>query len=121
MNNDKFSIISLINQYDYQNRQTLKHDVGLNEILNLADTSLYSYADETTDSYIENGLSLTSKNERYFKNKCIIYESLYGDLISSIKCLSDECKKLKKNETDLTERINTLEDNLRAIRNKFNF
>jgi hypothetical protein len=103
------------------------HKKAHENILKLADTSLYSY--KSNGNYIDNGLCIKD-NARYckthddefintskkFKSE-VKMQTLVGDLVSSINILSKENKDIKEKNGKLLEKIDTLEQNLVTLRN----
>ena len=97
---------------------------GRKNILSLAENNLFS-----NGKLAENYLCLKN-NERYSKIKDwndletkktkieVNTNLLIGDLISSIKVMSDENKDLKKTIEIMKKQIDDLENNLVVVRNK---
>ena len=104
-------------------RKSSDHTKGHDNIIRLSDTSLYSYKDDRSN-YVSNGLCIDKTDTRYCLSRRThdkpkpIVQTILGDLISSIKILTDDNTKIKEENTKLKERIEVFEDNLRFLRSK---
>lgn len=107
---------------DSISQHSFRHEEAHQSIVKLADTSLYNYTDENGRN-IRNGFCLKDDMTRYCKKGVDgtvspITQTVIGDLISSIKVLTDKNLKLETENKRLFERMEAYEDNLRILRNK---
>lgn len=101
---------------------TKNHNIGFNKIVDMANTSLFSYENEVGVD-VKNGFCIGTENVRYCYKTIDggyypITQSVVGDLISSIKVLSEKNKELEKSNREMKKRLEAFEDNLRVLRNK---